>query len=637
MRIGVDTGGTFTDVVARDSDGSIRIHKLLSTPTDPSVAIADGVRAVDSQANSPVVHGTTVATNALLERRGCKVALVTTDGFTALLTLGRQNRSQMYSLAPTGTAPLAVKALGVAERIGADGAVVADADVRAFDVASLADVDAVAICLLHSYANDEHERALAEHLRHRWGGYVSVSSELVREFREYERASTTVVNAYVGPLVSDYVRSLASRLPDAHVEVMESSGGVATLDEVSRAPVHTVLSGPAGGVVGAFAAASEAGYERVITFDMGGTSTDVSLCDGAPQLTYGASVDGHPLLIPTLEIDTVGAGGGSIAWVDDGGALRVGPRSAGASPGPAAYGLGGTHPTVTDAHVVLGTLHPERFLGGTMSLHPDAAFDAVGRVAGQIELGVAQTARGILAIADATMARAVNVICSRHGHDPRDFALVAFGGAGGLHACRLADRLGMRTVVVPRDPGVLSANGMLRAPRARFFTQTILSPLTDDALQSSMDALRARAQALGWKTYVDGFTVSLRYMGQSFDVDLPMQTAAELQVAFAAAHERLYGYRDVSRAIEVVAVRLRRVEAGEEWPTPAKRIQSQTARGSAEVDFGEGPVEASLVDRDGSDGIEGPAVVTEYSSTTVVPVGWRAEDVTQHIVLRRIS
>lgn len=630
--VGVDTGGTFTDVVARHDDGRIFVHKLLSTPDDPSRAIADGVEALDVHRAS-IVHGTTVATNALLQRQGCRVTFVTTAGFEDLLLLRRQNRPDLYSLHVELAPPLTEDTVGVVERVAADGHVVealrSEEVKRVVAVLGAADTDAVAICLLHAYANDTHECMLAEAISDaRPDLHVTTSSSLVREFREYERASTTVVNAYVGPVMSRYIENLAGRLPEASIEILQSSGGRTTLRDAATAPVHTVLSGPAGGVVGAFAAAQQLGLERIITFDMGGTSTDVSLCDGEPQLVYDASIADLPLRIPTLDIVTVGAGGGSLAWVDPGRALRVGPQSAGADPGPAAYGRGGQRATVTDAHVFLGSLRPEEFLGGEMALDLQASRAAIVRLATQLELDPAETARGILAIADATMVRAIKVICARHGHDPRDFALVAFGGAGGLHACRLAELLQIETVVVPENPGLLSAHGMLHAPRTRLFSEAIVAPLTDEALRRAADALRVRAaDAEG----VFQFGAALRYRGQSFELELAVkqgeQAAAGLRLAFDAAHEARFGYADTERDVELVTMRLTTTEGRP--PSPPADLHRGPVRTRSTrhpVDLGLGTEPTAVAHRDDVRAAEGPMVITDYSGTTIVPPGWQVQN-----------
>lgn len=640
MRFGVDTGGTFTDVVARDAAGQLHLHKLLSTPDDPSEAIAAGVVRLDDRGAGEVVHGTTVATNALLERAGCAVVFVTTAGFEDLLELRRQNRPELYALHVQLPAPLTTTTVGVAERIGFDGGVL-----TALTPAEIARVvaevrgrapEAVAVCLLHAYANPAHERALCAALREALPGvHVSASTELVQEFREYERATTTVINGYVGPIMARYIDALGRRLPGRTVEILQSSGGRASLEEAARAPVQTVLSGPAGGVVGALAAASEVGLGRIITFDMGGTSTDVSLCEGEPTVTYTASIGELPLQVPTLDILTVGAGGGSIARVDPGGALRVGPQSAGATPGPAAYGRGGAHATVTDAHVVLGSLRPDAFLGGEMSLDMVAARRAVAAVGQTLGLGVDETARGILDVADASMVRIIKVLCSRRGRDPRDFALVAFGGAGGLHAVRLASLLEIDTVLVPAQPGLLSAFGMLHAPRVRRYATSVIADLSEAALVRARADLARQAGASAEASFE--YHVDLRYAGQSFEIEVeaPEGVRAErLRAAFDALHEARFGYRDEGCAVQLVVMRLVASTAAPKFPaTPARGAAG--ASKEAEVDLGSGAQPATIIAREAVTRLPGPAVITEYSGTTIVPAGWVAEQVCGHLVLRR--
>lgn len=643
---GVDTGGTFTDVVVRDDRGHLHVHKLLSTPDDPSRAIADGVGELRGGASiDSLVHGTTVATNALLERQGGDVVFITTKGFEDLLTLRRQNRPQLYDLHVERPRPLVrpERCLGAPERVAWDGAVLTplrpDAIARLVDRVRELAPDAVAVCLLHSYANEAHEQRLAAALRVELPDiHVTASTDIVREFREYERASTTAVNAFVGPVMSRYLEALTRRLPDAKIEILQSSGGRTTTDEARRRPVHTVLSGPAGGVVGALAAAKEAGFDRIISFDMGGTSTDVSLCDGEPTLTYESELDDLPIRVPVLDIFTVGAGGGSIAFCDAGGALRVGPRSAGADPGPACYGRGGRRPTVTDAHVVLGRLRPDQFLGGEMALDVDAAGRAVETLAGEVGLSREEAARGILDVADAAMVRAIKVISVRRGHDPRDFALVSFGGAGGLHACRLAEALGMSRVVVPANPGLLSAYGMLHADRQRLFSQSVLAPLTDAALSAALEALEKRARREFDADAELEFAVDLRYAGQSFEITIPVH-GGDVAARFAAEHDRRFGYRDDERAVEVVAVRARAtVDSAIDAATETTTQHADTASiesTTADVFSADAVRTTRIVKRGSVQACEGPVVVTEYSGTTVVPAGWRVSVRAGHLVLDR--
>jgi N-methylhydantoinase A len=680
--IGVDTGGTFTDVILKDSAGRVRLHKLLSTPSDPSEAIGDGVKRVVAEANlsTPphIVHGTTVATNALLERAGAKAAFVTTAGFRDLLFLGRQNRPDLYRFHIELPAPLvaAENCIGLAERMAYDGEVLdelTDDEIEraVAQLAALA-VEAVSVCLLHSYANPAHEQRLGRAIRQALPeAHVSLSHEIVREFREYERASTASVNAFVGPVMARYLEALEGRVDAQKIEILQSSGGRSDIAFAAQFPVHTVLSGPAGGVVGALAAARQVGIERIITFDMGGTSTDVSLCDAQVMLTSEAEIAGIPIRVPVIDIHTVGAGGGSIAYADRGGALRVGPRSAGADPGPACYGRGGREPAVTDAHVHLGRIRPDRFLGGRMSLDAKASESAVAELADAIGLDAAETARGILAIADANMVRAIKVISLEKGHDPRNFCLVAFGGAGALHACRLARTLGMGRVMIPRQPGLLSAYGMLNADSQRLYSKTFLRPLdvflsrkdAGDDMRRELAGLDQRARDdLGFEGRAEGelgleWSVDLRYEGQSFEIGVPVdwsandERLADPTEAFETRHEHLYGYRAEGRRVELVTLRLEASVptkgfhfgevsiVGDSSPEVGEGEVGEGEVGEgivAEVGFEAGTFQTPVVSRDALDDgatLAGPLVVTEYSSTTLVPPGWSLEVEMGHLLL----
>ena len=684
---GVDTGGTFSDIILREvgADGAHRvvIHKTLSTPEDPSRAIAEGIAhaaaALDSPASLHLIHGTTVATNALLERRGARVALISTAGFEDLLELRRQNRPELYNFHIQREAPLVGSSacFGLLERMAYNGEVLQkleDAEIeRVLGALQMGwdgqDFEAVSVCLLHAYANPDHEQRLGRAIRRRLPKmHLSLSHEILPEFREYERASTTTVNAYVGPVMARYLRALEERVPASRIEVLQSSGGRCELEFAARFPVHTVLSGPAGGVVGAFAAAEEVGIARAITFDMGGTSSDISLCDGEVPLSAHAKIGELPVDVATLDVRTVGAGGGSIAWVDAGGALRVGPKSAGASPGPACYGRGGAQPTVTDAHVYLGRVRPQRFLGGEMTLDVEASRRVIEQLAGALQLDPDAVAHGILDVADANMVRAMKVISLEQGHDPRDFALVAFGGAGGLHACRLAEKMDIPTVLIPRNPGLLSAQGMLNADAQRLYSKTFLRPIAEllateagapDVLRETLGALNARARRdLLGEGEEDGeeivrceWSLDLRYEAQSFELTIPVPWAADgsrlsdPSEDFERQHERLYGYRAAGRAIEAVALRLRafipRSRAHVATPAPRAPGGNNSAEIPSEpirVGFRPHPMTARLIARadlfEGAQ-FDGPAVISEYSGTTVVEPGWQARLNQQHLILTR--
>ncbi|HEY5870778.1 MAG TPA: hydantoinase/oxoprolinase family protein, partial [Candidatus Tectomicrobia bacterium] len=478
VKIGVDTGGTFSDFMLMDGD-TLVIHKVLSTPDNPARAVLQGLRHLQPDLSGvDVVHGSTVATNALLERKGARTALITTRGFEDVLEIGRQTRPHLYDPFVRKQPPLVPARLrfGVAERLAYNGAILTALTAHEIDTV-LARVRrsgaaSLAICLLHAYANPVHEEALLRAAA-QLGIPVSASHQILPEFREYERCSTTVVNAYLRPIMQRYLQTLATELHGARLSVMRSNGGVMSAARAHQEAVHTVLSGPAGGVVGAFQVAREAGYPRAITFDMGGTSTDVALCDAQLRTTSETIVAGCPVKVPVLDIHTVGAGGGSLAYLDPGGALRVGPQSAGADPGPVCYGKG-TGVTVTDANLYLGRLHARWFLGGQMQLDVARAREAVEQFAGQLRMTPEAACEGIVEVVNANMEGAIRVISVERGHDPREFVLVSFGGAGGMHAADLARRLSMPTVLVPANPGILSAFGMLITDYVQEYAQTVL-------------------------------------------------------------------------------------------------------------------------------------------------------------------
>ncbi len=586
LRLGVDVGGTFTDVVTVGGAGRVAIAKVPSTPQDQSEGVLAGwdalARATGEEADAVVVfaHGTTVATNALLERRGGRTALVTTEGFRDVLEIGRQERASLYDLTRHKAPPLVPRDLRftVRERTGPDG-VITPLDpaslAAAVDAVAAAQVDAVAVCLLFAFLHPEHERAVGAALRARLPHVaVSLSSEVLPEFREYERFSTTVADAYLRPRLSAYLRRLEARAAAAGLPeplVMQSSGGVADAGVAARHPARFVLSGPAGGVVGASYVAGLSGFPDVLTFDMGGTSTDVApVVGGRVQLTTESVVAGVPLRLPMVDVHTVSAGGGSIAWVDDGGALRVGPRSAGAEPGPACYGRGGTEPTVTDANLLLGALPDGAPLGTSddaVTLRRDLAEAALARLGERLGLTAADAALGVVRVADTEMVRALRVISVERGLDPREFALVAFGGAGGLHACALAEDLGCRTVLVPRAAGVLSALGLAISDVRHDHVAAFLRTVDDDgaslepAVAAAFTQVEAEARAALDGARLERFA-DLRYAGQSFEVTVPGGTVAELVPAFHAAHERRYGHRIDDEPVEIVAVRVVATQPG---------------------------------------------------------------------------
>ena len=541
--LGIDVGGTFTDAVLFEA-GELRTAKL-PTSARPEESVVAAARAVGAESVERFTHGTTIATNALLERKGARTAFVATAGFEHLLHLRRQNRAHLYRLCSDHPAPLVPleRCVGVRERIGPEGVV------EALDLASLPELDAeaVAICLLFSFRDPSHEATVAAEVRQRLpDAHVVASHEVSAEFREYERASTTAVDAYLGPVVSRYLGSLVERCAEAGLPeplIMRSSGGVASVREAAAHPAPILVSGPAAGVVGAARVARMAGIENAISLDMGGTSTDVCLiAAGAAARSAARAVGGLPVRLPTVDLHTVGAGGGSLVWRDAGGALRVGPESAGADPGPAAYGRGGTRPTVTDANLLLGRL-PERLAGG-LELDRDAAARALEK------LDPAE----VVEVVNAEMLRALRVISVERGHDPREFALIAFGGAGPLHACALAEELEIGTVLVPAAAGVLSALGLVASDERRDTVRSYVRPLAEAG------ELPAEGEA------------DLRYTGQSFELTVPL--GADVAAAFHRAHEDRYGYSDRERPVELVAVRTADVRPGPELVLPpAERLE----------------------------------------------------------------
>ena len=657
MRVGVDSGGTFTDVVAVGADGVVRACKLPSQPATPWQPVVEGARylaevAAAPEAISELSHSTTVATNALLERRGGPVALVTTAGFEDVLELGRQARPELYALHPTLPPPLVEAALrlGLDERLAADGSVLrapsaaALAELRGRVEAATRDagVRAVAICLLHAYANDAHERAVAAALAP-LRLPLSLSCEVLPLPREFERTSTTVVDAYVRPVMAPYLERLgAAGL--GRVRVLSSNGGAMSADEAARRPARTLLSGPAAGVMGALAVSRSVGVADAVTFDMGGTSTDVALiADGQVATTDEATVAGCVLQLPMLAIHTVGAGGGSIAWLDAGQALKVGPESAGAEPGPAAYDRGGTRPTVTDANLLLGRLPSSGLLGGAMPLSLERARAAFAPLAQALGVTIEAAAEDVLAVAAAVMARAIKVVSVERGHDPARFTLLPFGGAGGLHAAAVARELGMTRILVPPSPGLLCAYGALAADVAHDFVATLLRPAgarlpLGELAASFLPLTQAATRALDADLVEPSArrlerAATLRYRGQSFELTLPLKAADgtvpdDLVAAFDEAHRARYGYA-LRRDVELVTLRLRAVGKAAPLSPPLETADAgaaEIARTALRLDgvSHDAPVLLRRRLRAGVT-LEGPALIAEYSSTTLLPPRARAE------------
>jgi N-methylhydantoinase A len=629
QRLGVDTGGTFTDFVWLGPNGRYQIHKQLSTPHDPSEAILAGMERMLVPETAVVVHGSTVATNALLERKGARTALITTKGFADLLAIGRQNRPDIYALVPQKPPPLVPTAwrFEVEERVTASGEALRPlnlADLPAiWQQLQAAQIESVAVCLLFSFLQPAHEQQIRDFLQVQPGDlHISLSADILPEYREYERIATTVINAYVAPLMTRYLRRLAAGVQPRRLSVMQSNGGIISASTAGAEAARTALSGPAGGVVGARFVAEQAGFPEIITFDMGGTSTDVALCPGRLPTTANGEIAGLPLRLPIIDIHTVGAGGGSIARVDAGGALQVGPESAGAFPGPACYGrsqeeigdwrlssnlqspISDLLATVTDANLVLGRLDAERFLGGTMALDETAANQALQELAKAMRVADAETAAlGVIQVANANMERAIRRISVERGYDPRRFCLMPFGGAGPLHACDLAESLQIPRVLVPPVPGVLSALGMLVAAPTKDYSQTVMRAVASwgDAEEAWLVAQAAplveRAVAEMVAEGYDAAAVTLsyqldvRYQGQSHELTVPWvvgETAVSSQ--FHAAHQQRYGYRlPEGEMLELVTLRVTAVA-----PATPPPIQ-QAAAWPGRCQRGGGGAKAGLV------------------------------------------
>ena len=633
MRAAIDTGGTFTDCVYF-AEGELRVLKLFSTPANPAKAVLDAVTQIGA---ANIRHGTTLGTNAMLERRGAKVAFVTTAGFEDTIAIGRQARHELYNWFAAEPVCLVARALrfGVNERVSAEGDILrapTEEELSALrEAIGASGAEAVAISLLFSFANPETERRVAASLSE-LGIPVSVSHRILPEFREYERAATTVVNAYLAPRMEDYLleleRGVAERHPGGCVDVMQSSGGIVSARLAAQEPVRTVLSGPAGGVIGAMRVAQWAGFDRIIGFDMGGTSTDVFLSDatrGGVRRTREAVVAGVPVGVPMLEIHTAGAGGGSIARFDEGGLLRVGPESAGADPGPICFGRG-MATTVTDANYLLGRLDPQSFLGGSVALHRGRTAHLMRRQRGPLAT-IEQFAAGILRVVETEMEKAIRVISVEQGYDPRDFTLVAFGGGGPLHACSLARALRIPTVLIPAMPGALSALGILLADVVRDYSRTVM--LAEEAIEDlgagfAELELRAREELDG----VAACSVDLRYRGQGYELNVPWEGAAPAEsiAAFHRLHQQRYGFSDRAKPVQIVNLRLRMTAPAEPYspascePVPDDGRAALYAERS--IYFDGAFVLSRFYHREQlapGDAFDGPAMITEYTSATIVP------------------
>ena len=644
--IGIDTGGTFTDFIFI-SNGEVIVHKVLSTPDNPARAILEGLSAMvkGSEAVS-VTYGTTVATNALLERKGARVAFITTKGFEDLIEIGRQNRPELYTLEPQKPIPLVPRSLriGVAERIIASGQVLNPLSrreiLRVKRWIRKKAIDSLAVGFLHSYRNPTHERTVARELKS-LGLPISLSHRILPEYREYERFSTTAVNAYVTPVIAHHMMELHRALKrnvvrlKSSIRVMQSNGGAMTLRGASEHPVRTLLSGPAGGVVAAHELAKRSRVKKMISLDMGGTSTDVCLVNGEIPLTPEKLVAGVPVKVPMVDIYTVGAGGGSISRLDAGGALKVGPESAGADPGPVCYGRG-NEMTVTDANLILGRLNQDRFLGGRMQLDLVRTAKKMKEFARTVKLMPLATAWGIIQVVNSNMERAIRVVSLERGLDPREFSLVAFGGAGGLHAAELAEGLGMSHVVIPLRPGLLSAWGMAVSPLVKDFSLSVLELNAEfERINKKLFALAGRGLK---ETVREGLkknesrvllSVDMRYAGQAYEINLPWDRSFTRR--FHQLHEARFGHSDPSKEVEVVTLRVR-IEGKVRLKKPRSVSLKQGSGkqgflGQREVYFDKRLLRCPTYERERlnpGDRIHGPAVIYEFSSTVVVPPVWQA-------------
>ena len=635
--LGIDTGGTFTDFVLLKDD-TLTVHKRLSTPHAPEEAILLGIAELNLDTTElSVVHGSTVATNAALEGKGVRTAFITNRGLGDMLTIGRQARRELYNLQPKPVAPPVPQALCLETggRVGADGVTIEP--LTADDLATLRQQlqqlqpDAVAINLLFSFLDDAHEKAIEAIVPENI--FISRSSAILPEYKEYERGVTTWLNAWVGPLVQRYLQRLQQGLPAAQISVMQSSGGTIAAERAGALAVHMLLSGPTGGLAGARFVGCSAGREKLLTFDMGGTSTDVALIDGEPRPTNTGHIGPWPVSVPMVDMHTIGAGGGSIAFIDEGGLLQVGPQSAGADPGPACYGRRGEQPTVTDANLVLGRLRPDAFLGGRMRLDVAAARNAIATIAKTLRLSIEETAQGIIRIANEHMAQALRLISIQRGIDPQGFTLMPFGGAGGLHVCALAETLGLREALVPVHGGVLSALGMIVARRSRELSRTIacnLDELNESTLERYFSELENEAQQAlmqeGISTITLKRSVDLRYRGQAYTLNIPWQGNAITQNEFHHAHQQRYGHR-LHQAVELVNLRIRA-----QGPAPEIELPQLTTSTPATPATPQQQVElfgingkVDVWQREqlmAGQHITGPALITEAVATTFIDEGW---------------
>ena len=644
IRIGVDTGGTFTDFVIA-TNGFLEVLKIPSTPDDPSRAFHKGIQLFLKNCPIPhIIHGTTVATNTLLERKGGRIALITTKGFEDVLFIGRQVRKDLYSLGGEDRRPLLPRSFcfGLEERTTASGKV--EKKISDLEIASVLGaikekhVEAVAVSFINSYANPQNEKKIRQKLGAENIPYT-LSSDILPEHREYERTVVAAVNAYLMPVISQYLKNLQLKLQNPNLRIMQSNEGYISPARAKAEPIRTALSGPAGGVVGAFHLGKAIGQKRIISFDMGGTSSDVSLIDGKIQRTNESKIGDFPVRLPIIDIHTVGAGGGSIAYVDSGGSLRVGPESAGADPGPACYGKGNL-PTVTDANLVLGRLVPEFFLGGKMRIHTERSQRVMQNLANRIGKTPLETASGIIQIANANMEKAIRVISIERGYDPRDFSLISFGGAGGMHAVDIASSLNIASVIVPKNAGVLSALGLLMANSIKDYSRSILKTTENITKKEIEKHLRDLHQKSLQDMKKEGFEqeeiqispfLDLRYLGQSYEITLPYRSnkadSFAFIPAFHKAHQRLYSYHHSERPVEIVNVRLKSIGVVKKIKLKKQQLQKETPSKQALLQkqalYYRGKKHlASVYLRERlepGNKISGPALIADQESTAFLP------------------
>ncbi len=635
--IGVDTGGTFTDFVIY-KNGKLEIKKIPSTPHDPSIAILKGIKNyIKNNSILKVIHGSTVATNALLERKGAKVAFITTRGFEDIIFIGRQTRKYLYNLKGEKVNYLVSpnNCFGLSERTLSSGVIEKKISFKELEkiITKLKSkkIESIALVFINSYINPENEKTVAEELRKN-NFLVSVSSEILPEYREYERASTTLINAYVMPVVNNYLKNLESKIPKVDLKIMQSNEGFISSKRARKEAVKTILSGPAGGVVGAFYLSKLIGNTKIITFDMGGTSTDVSLIDNEIKRTTEAYIEEFPLKIPIIDIHTVGAGGGSIAYIDQGGALRVGPQSAGADPGPACYGKS-FHPTVTDANLVLGRLDHENFLGGKMKIYPERSIKAIEKLAKRLNKSIKETAAGIVEIANTNMERAIRVISIERGYDPRNFALFSFGGAGGMHSAELAMRLKIPMVIIPKRAGVLSALGMLLADSVKDYTRSILKTLNQIDHEKINEIFKEIIEEGIKEMKEEGFSLKdikilkfmdLRYLGQSYEITVPY--SSDFIEDFHHRHQILYSYSHLDKPVEIVNLRIKCIGKTEKVNLPKYPVSRKTICDSyfkkQKIFYNGEEYEGKVFLRDNlqpGDIVKGPALIVDFESTAFIP------------------